>query len=146
MSVDKKIIPFKPEHLMEFDSAIFEFFPDLEKRGRLYSENGPAYSAVINGKIWGCAGVILLWPGVGEAWAISILNAPQTFPIFFHKAVIQMLNRIIKLHELHRVQAAVRCDWEQAQKWIERIGFEREGLMRQYLPDHADCWRYAKVV
>ena len=45
-----------------------------------------------------------------------------------------------------RIQAAVRADWPEAQRFAEFLGLENEGLMRKYGPDGSDYFRFAKVL
>jgi hypothetical protein len=121
-----------------------EVFPDLEDRAKMYA-NGPSYTGIIDGEVAICAGVVILWPGVGEAW-IAAAPLVYQYPLFLHRNVTRMLDRIIAEYNLHRVQAIVTHDFVRGQRWIERIGFKREGMLTQYLPDKTDCIRYARYL
>ena len=54
-----------------------------------------------------------------------------------------MLNAGTDLYKLQRVQATVLKENKKAIKWIEFLGFEREGLMRKYVG--GDHYLYARV-
>jgi RimJ/RimL family protein N-acetyltransferase len=47
---------------------------------------------------------------------------------------------------LTRVHATIRADFHNAEKWIKIVGFEKEGVMRNYGPDGEDHILFAKVV
>ena len=71
---------------------------------------GPAFTGVKDGKIIGCGGVRIIWPGVGDAWALfhSDCNKDKFF-IFRHCK--RHLDKIIKDNNLHRVQSTPLCEW-----------------------------------
>ena len=49
------------------------------------------------------------------------------------------------LNNFHRVQAYVRHDWEDAQRWIKVLGMEIEGVVRKYSTDGRDHILFSKV-
>lgn len=105
---------------------------------------GPAFSAVRDGRILGCAGVAKLWHGVGEAWTVLGPEA-CTCGFWFHRTVRRMLGDIIDELGLIRLQAMVLADSERNNKWIKRLGFSFEGRMPKFGPDGKDYNRYAIV-
>ena len=100
-------------------------------------------------KIWGIGGVVKMWPGVGEFW---MLLTEDFNDIITSHAALQEVRRFvddrIKLYELIRAQAVVKCDFVAANKMIEFLGFENETPdgMENYLPDGSDAYMYAKVI
>jgi hypothetical protein len=44
-----------------------------------------------------------------------------------------------------RIQAVVRSDWPRSRRWVERLGFVCEGVMRSFGPDGKDYCMYARV-
>ena len=67
-------------------------------------------------------------------------------PFRFAKTVKSIFNELVIEHGLHRIQAAVRADWPEAQRFAEFMGFENEGLMRKFGQDKTDYIRYARVL
>ena len=98
----------------------------------------------VDGEPIATAGVAVLWPGVGEAWTIVTSRAEKA-KISLHKAVRRGLDDVQDHLPLRRVQAVVRADYERSQRWVERLGFVNEGLMRSYGPEGADYYRYGRI-
>lgn len=143
-----KVIPFKPEHLQSLDEDTFKrlgLIPDWFEKAKQFNGNGTCYSGFVDDELIACAGINILWPGVGEAWAVV---TPRIYkhPLFFHKAIVHELNAIIKKHKLCRIQATVLNDFPKGKEWLERLGFEPEGIMRKYDTEGLDHARYAKVM
>lgn len=147
----KKIIPFEPEHayeivgrnLREHDIEISRY-PDWKDHVRGWKENGPAYSLVINGEVIGCAGVVMLGKGRGEAWTL-LSSFFYRYKKTAYRAICEGLRKIIEEKELWRVQALVRPDFETGEHFIKHLGFEREGLLRGYGPNGEDLIMFARL-
>lgn len=141
-----RIEQFKVDHLLSLDEKTrlrLGLVPEWVEKAYAYEKSGPCYTGFVDGEVIACAGVHLLWPGCGEAWAVV---TPKVYdnPLFFHRAVKNLLQHIINKHKLYRVQATVLDGFARGMKWLEVLGFECEGLMRKYLNDE-DHWRYARV-
>ena len=102
------------------------------------------HTALWDGEVVGVGGVIIYWEGVGEVW---ILLSPK-----IRKFPIQMVRCIRKMYEKHstdrsfrRLQCVVSIDFPQGQKMVESLGFEKEGLLRKYLPEGTDAWMYSII-
>lgn len=112
--------------------------------GNGLDQPGMAYTAFDNGHVICSAGIKKLWFGVGEAWIVSSWRIREK-PIGVIKAIRARFDDIIETNELHRVQAAVRADWDEAVRFAEYLDFKNEGLMRGYGVDGRDYFRYARV-
>ena len=141
-----EIVPYKEEHL-----ALLEFPIEEQKIKdtafsllRVNAKRGPAYTGFKNGKVLGIAGVIILWKGVGEAWTIISPEAKK-YKISLHKVIKTNLDRIIKEHNLHRVQTYVKIDWHSSQKWMEMLGFECEAILEIFGPNKEDYYLFARL-
>lgn len=104
-----------------------------------------SFTAVNNGKIICSGGIYPIWDGVGDAWFIgsSIIH---DYPITVTKLVKKTLNELMNLNSFHRVQAYVRHDWEDAQRWIKVLGMQVEGVVRKYSPDGRDHILFSRVI
>ena len=104
-------------------------------------DNSPSYSGFVDDEYAFSAGIVDSL-GVGTVW---VLTTPlvEKYPLWFSKAVRNMLNAGTDLYKLERVQATVLKENKKAVKWIEFLGFEREGLMRKYVG--GDHYLYARV-
>ncbi len=107
-------------------------------------QQGPAYTAVLEGKVLVCAGVSILWKGVGEAWLLTHPDIGD-YRIWFYRKLKKMFNLIIKKYKLHRVQSDVDCNFQESCNMMEHLGFEIESLMQSYGPNKEDFVRYVLV-
>ena len=144
------IIPFKKDHLDKLDirlpglvgMEIDRAYEEIPK----YGEAGPAFSAFTDdGLLIVIAGVGIIWDGVGVAWTLPSVYADD-YKVGFYKAIKSHLDKIIEANNLHRVQCFVHKDYVISQKWVEHMGFEREGLLRKYGSDKADYYIYARLI
>jgi hypothetical protein len=137
---------YKPEDYMtiqrrHFDSLTFLNFPNPNAIA-LNLFRGPAFT-LTNGQIIGCGGILPLWKGVGEGWVITS-DLVEKYPILFAKTVWRKMKELMVRMGLERVQTLVDAEHTVSQKWVERMGFENEGLMHKYLGGR-DFIRYAIV-
>lgn len=136
-----RLVPFRAEHLVDLvdrDGLVpstWEYAVTLER-------GGPAYTGVVDGKVIGCAGVRVLWPGVGEAWA-SLSQDAGRYGLWLTKIFRSVLTDIVRTQGLHRVEAQVLGDSERNRAWIEKLGFRREyGTAFRYTTDQRNVTRY----
>ena len=52
---------------------------------------------------------------------------------------------VMKAKGWHRIQATVRCDKPEYQRWARLMGFECEGRLRKAAPDKSDVYLFARV-
>lgn len=141
-------------HLIQFEIEHFDLM-ELDKDGfvsrgnremfEIYQKIGPAIT-LLNDRyeVVGCGGVIIVWEGIGQFWMIPGVLVPK-----YAKTVWKEVKLFIKdsteRFALHRIQATVREADPRAIRWIERLGFEREGLLRCYGQDRENHFMYARV-
>lgn len=90
-----------------------------------------------SGDVIGSGGIIMLWPGVGEAWLMaSQLAGFMTVPafIFMRKTFRSLMDTL----GLRRVQAVVH-NTPQACRLAALLGFAYEGTLRNYALDGSTC-------
>lgn len=143
------IIAFEPEHLgqmlpRKFEAAEMAYVGDPELYTRAYLQRGPAWTGIVRDQIMGCAGVCLLWRGVGEAWMVTTELVARC-PLAFHRAIAGRLDEVMMSMNLWRLQAAIHAEHEVSRRWVQRLGFEEEGIMQRYGPDGKDYVRFARV-
>jgi len=121
--------------------------PYCERWARLNEEEGVGFTAVYQGRIVSCGGVRIYWKGCGEAWFITLKGIGQ-FHIDPQIAKTQ-LYKIIKEHNLQRVQITPACNWVPGLSYARWLGFRVEGKMRKYLPGNncelVDCYMMSIV-
>ncbi len=107
-----------------------------------FSDLGVAYT-IFNKEIpIAVCGAAVLWEGVADVWFLTTHHIDKC-KFHFYREVIMGMEHIKELFNLHRIQCSVEFDNERSMKWLETMGFKREGLMIEYGPDRKDHYRYA---
>ena len=139
-----QLIPFRAEHMLALanrDTPVREELMLAIKKER----EGPAYTAVLGETVIGCAGVILMWHGMGVVW-MTLSETAALYRIWLTRTARRALADIMRAHGLHRLEAVVRADNERNSKWIEAMGFKPEGgIAHAYTEDRQDVIRYELV-
>ena len=115
---------------------------EIEKWLELNESEGPGYTMIFKGEIVGCGGVRIFWKGVGEAW---FLTKKDIGLLHIDPQIAKdQLYKIIKEHNLVRVEASPRADWAPGLSYVRWLGFKIEGKRRKFLPDASgklvDCY------
>lgn len=131
-------------HWREPDKSITESLDNPLEIARQYAKAGPAWTAFWDGTPAFCAGVILLWRGLGEGWVLSSDLVAQ-HPFAFHRAIRKHLEEVIREHKLRRVQVAIPETHTTSCRWILRLGFLYESSMPKYGPMGDTYHRFARL-
>jgi len=119
--------------------------PGWRDQGPAMLAAGPCWAAVRNGQVLALAGLVLHWPGRASCWCLIGADFPTTGWVWLTKQVRRRMGAAIRELALHRVEAESAYGWLPGVRWLELLGFEREGLMRAYGHDGRDFIRWAKV-
>ena len=125
-----------------FDSLTIMHFPNPRSVANNLAR-GPAFTGLADGEIIACGGILPLWKGVGEAWVVSS-ELVSLYPITFAKVIWRKMKAIIEELELERVQTTVDAEHKVSQRWLERMNFKNEGVMRKFLGGR-DYYRFAWI-
>ena len=108
------------------------------------AEAGVSFTACVDGTPIGCAGVMILWPGVGSCWMVATDELVH-HGLWMTRTVKRFLREMIRVYTLHRLEAtSVNGD---NGRWLEALGFtsEVDGVARQFLSDRRNVVRYEWV-
>tara|TARA_R110000787_G_scaffold160287_4_gene273992 strand:- start:1341 stop:1763 length:423 start_codon:yes stop_codon:yes gene_type:complete len=138
------IIPFEAEHVklikLQDKQLYLNAFVTMEQAEAL--EEHTSYSAEVDGQIIASSGIIPMWHGRGMAWAFLSEMGPRHF-MGVHKAIKRALDNCY----IQRIEITVDCDFPQAYRWANLLGFTMEAeCMRAYTPDGRDCALFARVL
>lgn len=135
--------PFKAEHISEMKlserSQIIFMIPNLLEN---FEALGTSYTFRHEGKVYACGGVVDIWDKMGEMWLT--LADDMDLPVFSVCSVMRDYVESLIGNPYRRLQATVKVGETKAIRFIEWLGFEREGLMRQYGVEGADYYIYAR--
>lgn len=143
-----RVVPYEPWHLKAIDvehetkvALLIRYtLADLLKEHAVYT-------AINDTEVLIIAGIIKLWPGVGEATVyISKKYFDGTLSlkdrIKAAKVIRRYFHLILSNMTFHRVQATVDTSFKRALRFIEYMGFDQEGLAKKFGPDKEDYMRY----
>jgi len=106
---------------------------------QIYIDAGLALAAVEDGKILAIAGAREVWPGRAIGWGLLCEDiGVKVIPI------VRSIHRFFRDCPFPRVEAEIAVEHEKAVRWIEALGFQREGLMRTYWHGK-DFYLYSRV-
>jgi len=119
----------------------------LKSQARAIQElpNSYALSLYLDGKVEACLGMMVLWEGNADVWTFASKKC-KDHPIAFHKAVARILDAYQNGLGAKRVSAGTPSSFTEGCRWLESLGFNREGKMLKYGPDGSDWWLYARVI
>lgn len=147
-----KVVKYLPFHknfidLRDYDNSAF-----VKESFDFYAETGTCFT-LIDSKAWhfkvialgGIMPKFTLNSGIGWAW-IAAQQDLSPYKFTFAKKVKKELASIAKKMRYHRVETLVRTDHPEAARFIEWLGFDKEGLLKQGLPGKIDCYSYSKII
>jgi len=146
-----EIEKYKPEHLdqiremglrVEIDRKTIDEDPEQWK---MIAERSDAQSVFVNGDILCSGGVFMLREGFGEAWLVCSILV-YIYPSILYRVAKRYLDKIIRDRNLHRVQATPSTTWPTGYKFVERLGFQIEGVLRKYGSQQEDCYMYGRIM
>jgi hypothetical protein len=119
-------------------------FEECNKLNDFYL-SGPSYTLLWENQILLCAGVIIMWEGVGEAWFRG------TNQMYQHKdevrdRTIYVFGQLFKDNKFKRIQTTVQENWETARRFAEACGMKYEGRMPYYGMTGEHFVRYAITI
>lgn len=101
---------------------------------------GPAFTAIADGDVIGCGGIVEHYPGRCAVWAIVGWNAgPHMRP------VTRMVRDVVARYPCRRIEATVRRDFKPGARWVKMLGFRWEGVMRAYSPLGETVIMFARI-
>ena len=107
-------------------------------------KRGYVYTIYHEDEVVACVGVTKIVSGVAEIWAITG-KLVEKYPKDFHKLCIKIIKEAFKKDNLRRLQCTAETDYDRTIKWLERLGFEREGTLRNYTCDGKDMYIYSII-
>ena len=108
--------------------------------GKLYNpekfENqGWSYTLIDNGYPIFCGGIHPLWEGTGEVWFFGSKRL-NDHPIKYIKSFKKKALEQIEEHNIIRLQAPIRMEFEVARRFAQWWGLKEEGIMKKYYKGH----------
>lgn len=139
-----EIVKFQPEHYLNINeqSATAHLRPNITPAHLAALAAMPhSYTALTAGQPIACGGVVELWPGRAEAWAVLGDTCRKDF-VALHNAARRLLDFV----EVRRIEAVVAVGFVAGHRWLQALGFRMEApRMLRYGWDGLDYSLYARV-
>jgi hypothetical protein len=98
------------------------------------------YCVFKDGKLVAAFGVLDATDKRGVAWAVLSPDLRREM-VFLHKKVKAALDGA---HKYTRIEATIEKSFTAGIRWIELLGFKREGLLHKYGRDGSDHYMFAR--
>lgn len=105
---------------------------------------GPAWTMEEDGEVLAVMGITAIASGIGLVWSF-ISDEARGHGKTMLKFGREKMKLALTEMRFHRLQAVVRADREEYQRFIELLGFEKEGLMRKGCANGDDLWLYSRI-
>lgn len=110
------------------------------EKGLEVEASGVAFTAVGDGKVIACAGIITFWPGRAQAWALMSKDAGP----YAVKGVAAM-RRFLELHKVRRMEMTVAHNFDEGHRLAHLLGFKWESYMPCYGINGANEDMYVRI-
>lgn len=117
---------------------------EMKKIAKEREESGMCVTGWVNGEPQCVAGIDMLWEGVGDVWLMLTPCINKNIREGY-LCIRKGLKKLIKEHKIRRLQSYGRVDFNECHTLFKHLGFEVEGLARQYTPDGCDCILYSLI-
>lgn len=107
---------------------------------------GMAWTALDGGKVLGCAGFSPQWEGRVIGWAVFGTDIPKTAWPRILRFIRKQFHETLAKHGRHRLEITVPFGFGAGCRLAHMLGFQVEGLMKEYGPDGSDQFLYAQVI
>lgn len=124
-----EIIPFMAEHLERFELQPAQSISQSYCTGEMGKalQQYDSWSAIVDNRVIACAGIVEQWEGRAIAWAfLSTYAKGHMYGI--HKAV----GRFLEMCSCERIEAHADCEFKEAARWLDMLGFQKEGRMPKF--------------
>lgn len=136
------IEPFQSDHLkrLRLQPAQQWCAPHITDDLLAQAEQLEAYTGLIDSQPVIVAGLMEFWPGRALAWSFVSADA-SAHMLSITKAVDRVLTHV----KIRRIEAYVDPNFSAGLRWIEMLGFQREGHLTAFLPDGRDQVLFSRV-
>jgi len=140
MSNNLTVVAYKPEHLEQIEVRSCYVAGECPK-----TIMTTAVTFLYGDKVLAILGAFPFVPGVLHLWGL-ISDHVKECPKEFHEEVVKIMNWYVINEKPRRLQMDVHASYEVGCRWAERLGFEREGLMKGWGPNGEGFYLYGKAI
>ena len=115
-------IPLAAKRIREELRTALDGMGDLSAYGELALASGHCWTAVADGKVIACGGVVDFGDGSGEAWLLPTQDV-LSHRVWFARTIARVVGELFRRGVYRKLSALVRPDFPQAVRFAERLGF-----------------------
>lgn len=148
-----QLVPFRARHaaglcLRPAASQVLAGLGPLPELARRYEAAGPAWTLLAGDWPLACGGVVRFWPGAGELWCWTGVEAAH-WPVAFARRARRLVDGLLSGsgctgRRFHRLQAHVREADAQGRAFAAFLGLGMEGRCPGYGPDRTTHLLYGR--
>lgn len=144
-----EVVIFNPHHievmqLRDHERELLMGVGDMKNRLSTLMQNSKAAGTFLyQGRIITCAGFVEIWPGVAELWQLPSIYVSEC-ALVFSKTLKKYVENVAKNFQYHRLQTSCPSD-QTHDRWMEFLGFVKEGTMKQYTFNKQDYSIFGRV-
>jgi hypothetical protein len=97
-----------------------------------------------SGRPVACLGFMVNRPGVSQAFAFSTDHF-QDVALTLTRYALRVMKPALIASGFHRIECESRADHTDAHRWLKRLGFEAEGVLRQFGSDGSDYIKFGAI-
>lgn len=132
-----ELIAFRAEHLM---SLLCDTSARMALEARVKEYDGIAFSAVENGNLLGCGGLVMLNPYRAHVWACLTPEIKTRHRVWMHRTAKKYFGLLIETLSPEIIEAEVLAESQQNCRWIRKFGFAPKWLREKITPQGDDMW------
>ncbi|PLR52421.1 hypothetical protein [Chimaeribacter arupi] len=135
-----KIIDFEPEHILLIEpQQCQQYIIRTIEYGQQLAQ-GDCFTGVQDGRVVAIGGILPVCEGRGYLHMIVAENMPHQWIKLYRAA-----RRLIDAVENDYIRLETLSAFGEADRWLEMLGFEFEGVLRCILPNGKDAKSYSIV-
>lgn len=126
--------------LVPQDGQARDWPSDLGPYLRAFAGKGRAFTLRAEGRVLCIMGLMEVHHQAATAWAIMASGC------WGHMGEMTIIcRRYLDDQPFRRIDMLVRAGFPAGQRWAERLGFEREAVLRAWAPDGEDMMMFARI-
>lgn len=126
--------------LQDAQNYMTDYLENAKENIEALSHQGYAWTVEHNDEILMVGGIIKMWEGRGQLWAL-VSKYAGAHMVGLHRVVLEHIAQ----YGFNRVEATVDVGFKEGVRWIKMLGFEFEGYMKAYRPDGSDMLLFARI-
>ena len=92
-----------------------------------------------------CGGVQVLWKGNADAWTFVDRSMTSADLLHLTRFLLEMIDVLHVRLGLRRLGATTIADWSPGERWLQRLGFQAEGVLRCFDAQGRDHRIYSRI-